>query len=97
LMAGHVAPEAVNGGPIAAVADGDIIEFDIPKRSLNVTLTDSEIQRRMSTWRAPAPRFSTGVMAKYALMVSSAAQGAVTTPTAGLVRSISESVHARTL
>ena len=80
LMAGHVAPEAVNGGPIAAVADGDIVEFDIPKRSLNVVLTDAEIQRRMSTWRAPAPRFSTGVMAKYALMVSSASQGAVTTP-----------------
>jgi dihydroxy-acid dehydratase len=97
LMAGHVAPEAVNGGPIAAVADGDLIEFDIPKRSLNVALTDAEIQRRMSTWRAPAPRFSTGVMAKYALMVSSAAQGAVTTPSASLSRSISESVHARTL
>ncbi|MGA2429874.1 MAG: dihydroxy-acid dehydratase [Candidatus Acidiferrum sp.] len=97
LMAGHVAPEAVNGGPIAAIADGDTIEFDIPKRSLNVALTDAEIQRRMSTWRAPAPRFSTGVMAKYALMVSSAAQGAVTTPPANLGRSISESVHARTL
>jgi dihydroxy-acid dehydratase len=97
LMAGHVAPEAVNGGPIAAVADGDTIEFDIPKRSLNVTLTDAEIQRRMSTWRAPTPRFSTGVMAKYALMVSSAAQGAVTTPSASLSRSISEGVHARTL
>jgi dihydroxy-acid dehydratase len=97
LMAGHVAPEAVNGGPIAAVADGDIIEFDIPKRSLNVVLTDAEIQRRMSTWRAPAPRFSTGVMAKYALMVSSAAQGAVTTPPASFSRSIPESVHARPL
>jgi dihydroxy-acid dehydratase len=97
LMAGHVAPEAVNGGPIAAVANGDIIEFDIPKRSLNVALTDAEIQRRMSTWRAPAPRFSTGVMAKYALMVSSAAQGAVTTPPASFSRSISEGVHARTL
>jgi len=97
LMAGHVAPEAVNGGTIAAVADGDTIEFDIPKRSLNVALTDAEIQRRMSTWRAPAPRFSTGVMAKYALMVSSAAQGAVTTPPASFSRSISESVHARTL
>ena len=97
LMAGHVAPEAVNGGPIAAVANGDTIEFDIPKRSLNVSLTDAEIQRRMSTWRAPAPRFSTGVMAKYALMVSSAAQGAVTTPPASFSRSISEGVHARTL
>jgi dihydroxy-acid dehydratase len=101
FMAGHVAPEAVNGGPIAAVANGDIIEFDLPKRTLNVELTDAEIQRRMSTWKAPTPRFSTGVMAKYALMVSSAAQGAVTTPsftTTGTTSgSRSEAVHARTL
>ena len=78
LMAGHVAPEAANGGPIAAVADGDTIVFDIPKRSLGVELTDAEIQRRLSTWKAPAPRFTTGVMAKYALLVSSASLGAVT-------------------
>ncbi len=97
FMAGHVAPEAVNGGPIAAVADGDTIEFDIPKRTLSVALTDAEIQRRMSTWRAPAPRFSTGVMAKYALMVSSASQGAVTTPSLVAGRSTPEVVHARTL
>jgi dihydroxy-acid dehydratase len=97
FMAGHVAPEAVAGGPIAAVANGDIVEFDIPKRSLRVALTDAEIQRRLSTWRAPLPRFSTGVMAKYALMVSSAAQGAVTTPSLGAVRSTPEVVHARTL
>jgi dihydroxy-acid dehydratase len=97
FMAGHVAPEAVNGGPIAAVADGDTIEFDIPKRTLTVALTDAEIRRRMSTWRAPAPRFSTGVMAKYALMVSSASQGAVTTPSLVAGRSTPEVVHARTL
>jgi dihydroxy-acid dehydratase len=97
LMAGHVAPEAVNGGPIAAIANGDIIEFDIPKRTLSVALTDAEIQRRLSTWRAPAPRFRTGVMAKYALMVSSASQGAVTTPSLVAGRSIPEVVHARTL
>ncbi len=97
FMAGHVAPEAVNGGPIAAVANGDIIEFDIPKRTLSVTLTDAEIQRRLSTWRAPAPRFTTGVMAKYALMVSSASLGAVTTPSLVAGRSIPEVVHARTL
>jgi dihydroxy-acid dehydratase len=97
FMAGHVAPEAVNGGPIAAVADGDTIEFDIPKRTLSVALTDAEIQRRLSTWRAPAPRFSTGVMAKYALMVSSASQGAVTTPSQVAGRSTPEVVHARTL
>jgi dihydroxy-acid dehydratase len=97
FMAGHVAPEAINGGPIAAVADGDIIEFDIPKRMLTVALADAEIQRRLSTWKAPAPRFSTGVMAKYALLVSSAAQGAVTAPSMVSTGSTSQAVHARTL
>src|SRR6202030_3144310 len=78
FMAGHVAPEAATGGPIAAIADGDTIVFDIPKRTLSVNLTDAEIQRRLSSWKAPAPRFKTGVMAKYALLVSSASLGAVT-------------------
>jgi dihydroxy-acid dehydratase len=97
LMAGHVAPEAVNGGPIAAVGQGDIIEFDIPKRTLSIALTAAEIQRRLSTWQAPLPRYSRGVMAKYAVMVSSASQGAVTTPSLISSRSIPEVVHARTL
>jgi len=79
FMAGHVAPEAATGGPIAAIADGDTIVFDIPKRTLNVNLTDAEIERRLSSWKAPAPRFKTGVMAKYALLVSSSSLGAVTT------------------
>jgi dihydroxy-acid dehydratase len=78
LMAGHVAPEAANGGPIAAIADGDTIAFDIPKRTLNVNLTDAEIHRRLSSWKAPTPRYKTGVMAKYALLVSSSSLGAVT-------------------
>ena len=78
FMAGHVAPEAANGGPIAAIADGDTIVFDIPKRTLNVNLTDAEILRRLSSWKAPAPRYKTGVMAKYALLVSSSSLGAVT-------------------
>ncbi len=78
FMAGHVAPEAANGGPIAAINDGDIISFDIPKRSLSVKLTDAEIQRRLSTWKAPQPRFTSGVMAKYALLVSSSSLGAIT-------------------
>jgi dihydroxy-acid dehydratase len=78
LMAGHVAPEAANGGPIASVADGDMIIFDVPNRKLNVELTDAEIQKRLASWKAPAPRFANGVMAKYALLVSSAALGAVT-------------------
>ena len=79
LMAGHVAPEAVNGGPIAVVADGDIIVFDIPKRTLTVDLPDWELQRRLESWRAPAPRYTSGVMAKYALLVSSSSLGAITT------------------
>jgi dihydroxy-acid dehydratase len=78
FMAGHVAPEAANGGPIAAINDGDIISFDIPKRTLSVKLTDAEIQRRLSNWKAPQPRFTRGVMAKYALLVSSSSRGAIT-------------------
>jgi len=78
FMVGHVAPEAAVGGPIAAVADGDTIVFDIAARKLDVELSDEEMQRRLSAWRAPAPRFASGVMAKYALLVSSAAVGAVT-------------------
>jgi len=79
LMAGHVAPEAANGGPIAAVADGDTIIFDIPNRQLTVEIAASELQRRLSLWRPPAPRFLNGVMAKYAFLVSSASLGAITT------------------
>jgi dihydroxy-acid dehydratase len=78
FMVGHVAPEAANGGPLAAVADGDTIVFDIPSRTLRVELTDAEIQKRLASWKAPAPRFTQGVMAKYALLVSSASIGAVT-------------------
>jgi dihydroxy-acid dehydratase len=78
LMAGHVAPEAARRGPIAAVQDGDTIVFDIPKRELNVEISDEEIQKRLSTWQAPPPRFTSGVMAKYALLVSSSSLGAVT-------------------
>jgi len=78
LMAGHVAPEAIVGGPIAAIQDGDTIVFDVPKRTLSVELTDAEIQRRLASWKAPKPRFTSGVMAKYAYLVSSSSLGAVT-------------------
>ena len=77
-MAGHVAPEAVDGGPIAAVRDGDIVVFDIEKRVLNVELSDGEIAKRVQAWQRLAPRYATGVMAKYARLVTSAATGAVT-------------------
>jgi dihydroxy-acid dehydratase len=78
LMAGHVAPEAAAGGPIAAVKDGDVIIFDIPNRQLRVEVSDKELSDRLSKWKAPAPLFKTGVMAKYAKLVSSASLGAVT-------------------
>ena len=78
LMAGHVAPEAAHGGPIAALADGDTIVFDIPNRTLNVELTADQIKQRLANWTPPAPRFTNGVMAKYAFLVSSASRGAVT-------------------
>ncbi len=78
LMAGHVAPEAAKGGPIATVQNGDIIHMDITNRRLDVELTDQEIQARLAKWTPPAPHYTSGVMAKYAKLVSSASQGAVT-------------------
>jgi dihydroxy-acid dehydratase len=78
LMAGHVAPEAAAGGPIAAVRDGDVISFDIPARTLTIELSDEELAARLEAWTPPPSRFETGVMAKYARLVSSAAMGAVT-------------------
>lgn len=78
LMAGHVAPEAANGGPIAALRDGDQIVFDVDHRSLSVELTDEQMKARMEGWKAPEPMYTTGVMAKYANLVSSASAGAVT-------------------
>lgn len=78
LMAGHVAPEAVVGGPIAALRDGDTIIFDVPARRLDVDLSDQELSDRLAGWQPPPPRYESGVMAKYAKLVSSAAEGAVT-------------------
>ena len=78
LMAGHVAPEAAAGGPIAAVGEGDIITLDLPARTIHVDISDSEMAERLRQYRPQPPRFTTGVMAKYARLVSSAAEGAVT-------------------
>jgi dihydroxy-acid dehydratase len=78
LMAGHVAPEAARGGPVAALQEGDIIVFDIKNRRLDVELSDQVITQRLSEWRAPKPRYTSGVFAKYAALVSSASQGAIT-------------------
>jgi dihydroxy-acid dehydratase len=82
LMAGHVCPEAARGGPIAALRAGDIIRFDIQARRLEVEIPEAEIRARLAAWKPPAPRYRSGVMAKYAQLVSSAADGAITRATA---------------
>ena len=96
LMAGHVAPEAANGGPIAAIADGDTIIFDIPKRQLSLDVSAVEIQKRLAAWRPPQPRFTSGVMAKYALLVSSSSLGAVTAVPAAFSAPAASGSFART-
>jgi dihydroxy-acid dehydratase len=78
LMAGHVAPEALRGGPIAAVRDGDEISFDVEARRLDLALSDDAIAQRIAEYTPPEPHYRTGVMAKYARSVSSASEGAVT-------------------
>ncbi len=77
LMAGHVAPEAVRLGPIAAVRDRDVIEFDVERRVLHVEVDAAEISARLAAWRPPSPRYEAGVLARYSRAVSSAAIGAV--------------------
>jgi dihydroxy-acid dehydratase len=78
LMAGHVSPEAALGGPIAAIRNGDMIRFDVTARTLEVELTAQEIADRMKAWKPQPPRYATGVFAKYAALVSSASEGAIT-------------------
>jgi dihydroxy-acid dehydratase len=73
---GHISPEAAEGGPLAAIRDGDIIMIDIPKRQLNVRLTETDIQMRMAKWTAPANKFKFGYLSRYARMVNSANTGA---------------------
>lgn len=78
FMVGHVAPEAANGGPIALVRDGDIITIDEPSQKIELEVPEAELAARRAEWKAPAPRSTRGVVAKYAALVSSAALGAVT-------------------
>jgi dihydroxy-acid dehydratase len=78
FMVGHVAPEASRGGPIAAVRDGDEIVIDVTTRTLDVSVAAAELHQRLAGWHGPAPRYTTGVLAKYAKLVSSAATGATT-------------------
>ncbi len=80
LMVGHVAPEAARGGPIAVVEEGDPIAIDVDARELRLELSEDEIAARLAGWTPPAPRYATGVLAKYAALVSSASEGAVTGP-----------------
>ena len=80
LMAGHVSPEAARGGPIAVLEDGDVVVVDVEARELRVELSDDELATRLGTWSAPPPRYASGVLAKYAALVSSASEGAVTRP-----------------
>jgi dihydroxy-acid dehydratase len=77
LMIGHVAPEAASGGPIAAVHDGDVITIDIENRRLDLDVDAATLAARLEDWKAPQPRFATGVFARYAQAVASAADGAV--------------------
>jgi len=78
LMAGHVAPEAAVGGPIALVREGDTVVFDVPSRRLDLKVSEEELVRRRAEWKAPAPRYRSGVFAKYAATVTSASEGAIT-------------------
>jgi dihydroxy-acid dehydratase len=78
-MVGHIAPEAALGGPIAFVAEGDEIVVDVDARRLDLAVPEEEVARRRAGWSPPPPRYRGGVMAKYAALVSSASQGAVTT------------------
>ena len=77
-MAGHVAPEAAVGGPIAAVRNGDAVVFDVKRRRLDVELSPAEIRKRLRAVKTPKPRYTWGVLAKYSRLVGSASEGAVT-------------------
>src|SRR5438067_2627813 len=79
LMVGHASPEAALGGPIAAIREGDRITIDTKSRKLELEISNAEMARRMEEWKAPPPRYKTGVFAKYAALVTSAAEGAITT------------------
>jgi dihydroxy-acid dehydratase len=75
---GHVSPEAVDGGPIALVADGDRIVIDAGRRTLDLLVDDAELARRKSDWKVPEPRYTSGVLAKYAKLAQGAEHGAIT-------------------
>jgi dihydroxy-acid dehydratase len=80
FMVGHITPEAFRGGPIAVLQEGEIVTIDVDAGELRVDLSDDEIAERLRNWSPPPPRYDDGVLAKYAHLVSSASEGAVTTP-----------------
>jgi dihydroxy-acid dehydratase len=75
---GHISPEAMEGGPIAAIREGDRIRIDIPARRLDLLISDEEMKKRLSKWKPPKPKITKGYLSRYARMVSSAGKGAVT-------------------
>jgi dihydroxy-acid dehydratase len=79
FMVGHVAPEAARGGPIALVGEGDTIILDVAARRIDLDVAPEILKDRLARWQAPAPRYTSGVFAKYAALVSSASEGAITT------------------
>ena len=78
FVIGHIVPEAAERGPIAALQEGDVITIDVAQRRLHVDLDEAQLQQRLAGWRAPQPRYTHGVLAKYARLVSDASHGAVT-------------------
>jgi dihydroxy-acid dehydratase len=82
LMVGHVAPEAARGGPLAAIAEGDVVTIDVEAGLLEVEVAAEELARRLAAWTPPPPRFTGGVFARYAAAVGSASDGAVLSPRA---------------
>jgi dihydroxy-acid dehydratase len=78
FVIGHVVPEAAEGGPIAVLRDGDTVTIDVTHRRLDVDLTDGELKERLVQWKRPSPRYTRGVLAKYARLVADASRGAVT-------------------
>jgi dihydroxy-acid dehydratase len=82
FVIGHIVPEAIERGPIAALREGDIIVIDVDTRRLDVELSDAQLQERLVEWRRPPPRYTSGVLAKYARLVADASRGAVSDPAA---------------
>jgi len=80
FMVGHVSPEAARGGPLAALREGDLVVIDVDTRELRVELSEYELAARLADWAPPAPRYTSGVFVKYAALVSSASEGAITRP-----------------